>query len=131
MSFFRTCAAILTLVLIAQNGCNFFCQHGEETRSATNSQGPVQACHESGDHQAPTHNQSSNHEVPKDCVHPQAVGDNPKFETKIAKPTLVAIAIEFPSLDAHFGANAFTDHPVVVRGIKPPGPPTSPSVLRI
>ena len=122
---------ILTLVLISQSGCDLFCQHREEARSAANSQGSVPACHDSGEHQAPTHKQSNNHEPPKDCVHPQAVGDNPKFETKVAKLTLVAIAIEFPSLDARFGANAFTDHPAVVHGIKPPGPPTSPSVLRI
>ena len=122
---------ILTLVLIARSGCDLMCQHAEETRAAASSHGAVPACHDAGENQTPTQKQSHHHEIPKDCAHPQAVGDGPKFETKVVKPTQAAIAIEFPLFVAHFGINALTIQPAVGYGIKPPGPATSPSVLRI
>lgn len=121
----------LTLALVAQSGCDLWCQHAEEARSAANSQGTAAPCHDLGEHQTPAPKQSSNHEIPKDCVHPQAVGDNPKFEAKVAKATPVAIAMVFPSIEIRFGAIAFTNYPAHVLGIKPPGTPVSPAVLRI
>ena len=130
MTFFKTCAVILALVLFAQSGCDFFCQHVEETRTASSDEAEP-ACHDTGEHQTPAQNHSSNHEIPKDCAHPQAVGDNPKFDSKVVKPTQVPVAIEFPSLEAHLSVNVFSVRLASVQPIKPIGPPTSPAVLRI
>lgn len=92
----RTCAAVLSMILVLQTGCDLWCHETEsEWASLVESTAPP-ACHgttdkSDGSGQEPTRH----HESTKDCVHPQATDDNSKLQTKIVKASHPVATSEF------------------------------------
>lgn len=126
MGLVKTCAVVLVLALFLQSGCDLWCQHAKEIASAIQPQGtPVPPCHDAESDPK----DSSNHETPKDCVHPQAVDGNSKLQTEGVKASQPVAIVEVADIQSNFQFHAVASQAIVLDHILPPGPPSS--ILRI
>ena len=99
MILFRTCAALLSMILVLQTGCDFWCDETESDWVSLVESTAAPECHRTADkgdgsEQEPTRH----HEPSKECVHPQATDDYSKLQTKILKASHPAAANEFPGI---------------------------------
>lgn len=111
MSLLKTCAAVLSLILVLQTGCDLWCHRAESEGGSSQHTAvtPVPACHgttekSEGSEQKP----AGNHEPSKDCVHPQAADDNSKLHTKIAKASHPVVFVDFPVVQVGIQLHALT-----------------------
>jgi hypothetical protein len=92
VSFFKTCAAILSQILLLQTGCNLWCPHAESEGPPLLASvvTPVGNCHgtpvQKDDNESkPTrHNRSG-----PDCDHPKIAEGNPEPQTIVKAPPQV------------------------------------------
>src|SRR5688572_5503230 len=99
MIFFRTCAAVLSMILVLQAGCDLWCHETETDWESLTQTAAAPACHgtteeSDGSEQKPTRH----HESSKECFHPQATDDNSKLQTKIVKASHPVAASEFSAV---------------------------------
>src|SRR5688572_2540036 len=109
MSFLKTCAAFLSLVLVLQTGCDLWCHQAESEGSSSHQSAgtPTPACHgTSHNSESSEQEPSRHHESSKTCVHPQAADDNSKLQTKIAKASHPIASGGFPGVQVYIQLHA-------------------------
>jgi hypothetical protein len=131
MNLLKTCAAVLSLVLVLQTGCDLWCHHAEsDSVSVQQTAGPpAPACHgttdrSEGSEKVPTRDDESS----KGCVHPQAADDNSKLQTKVVNASHQVISGGFAGIQV----DVLHTEPyrTASRGLVKASPPSS-LILRI
>jgi hypothetical protein len=91
VSFFKTCAAILSQILLLQTGCDLWCPHAEsEPPLLASGVTPAGDCHgppvqKNDSESKPTHHDRSG----PDCDHPKIAEGNPEPQTIVKAPLQV------------------------------------------
>lgn len=102
MILFKPCAAILSMILVLQTGCDFWCHETESDWVSLVESTAAPACHGTADKGDGSEQEPSRHHEPsKECLHPQATDDNSKLQTKIVKASHPAAVNEFSGIQLH------------------------------
>lgn len=93
MSFFKTCAAILSQILLLQTGCDLWCHHPEsaEPRFLASAVTPPGECHGTPMQKDDSESKPARHErSAPDCGHLKIAEGNPEPQTIVKAPPQVS-----------------------------------------